>query len=249
MKKSRGLKIFLIVTLLVSLQIPSIAVTTGVVNTDTVRVRSKATTDSSIVALVSIGDEITIIEENENWYKVEAKDDDGNDVEGYIRKDLLTVEGDVPTSVTPSDNKEDEPEVAPSEPEEPDASDDPEDAEQPGESEVPGETQQPDETENPGENEGTDDVENSTGEAPAENNTMVDEKETKTISTLKSTGGLYAGKTMQLAEQIMIKILPSANSTNIAKIEANTQITVLEVINNWSRIETEGACGWVRIDQ
>ena len=61
MRKNKILKTFIAIILLISLETAAIAAGAGVVNVDTVRVRKKATTDSGIVVLVSIGDKITII--------------------------------------------------------------------------------------------------------------------------------------------------------------------------------------------
>ena len=62
MKINKVLKILLSIVILINIGTSAIAATTGVVNKDTVRVRSKATTESGIVALVSIGDKVTIKE-------------------------------------------------------------------------------------------------------------------------------------------------------------------------------------------
>ena len=179
--KNKVVKILIVGILLVGIQLPIIAATTGIVNVDTVRVRKKATTDSSIVELVSIGDKITITGEEGNWYKVKV-----GTVTGYIRKDLLTVEGDVPTSTEPENNEE--------QPNKPD--------------ETPAEetTNEEDPSENtPAE------------EKPAQNDNdiSISEVKGKKISILKSAEGVSVGNTVQLAEELEIKILPSANSTNI----------------------------------
>ena len=74
-------------------------------------------------------------------------------------------------------------------------------------------------------------------------------KENKKISTIKLTEGVSEGGKVTLDHEIEIKILPSANSSNIEKLQEGTEVTVLEIINKWCRVETaEGACGWVRID-
>ena len=57
------------------------------------------------------------------------------------------------------------------------------------------------------------------------------------------------GQKMQLEAETKIKILPSANSSNIASLSANTEVTILEIINSWCRIEAGENVGWVRIDQ
>lgn len=213
MKKNKILKIFIAIILLISLETVAIAATTGVVNVDTVRVREEATTDSDIVELVSIGDKITITGEEGNWYKVKV-----GKVTGYIRKDLLTVDG----KVTPTE-----------EPEEPDSTT----------------TEPPVQTEEPNNNEDKETPGEVPTEQPTENYDVTVERNDTTISTIKNTGNLSVGKTLKLNQETKIKILPSANSCNIAKLPANTEVTVLEVINSWCRIETGEYAGWVRIDQ
>lgn len=229
MKKNKIVTIFIVIALLINIHIQVIAATTGVVNNDTVRVREDATTDSDIVGLVSIGDKVTITGEKDNWYKVKAKGDDGDDIIGYIRKDLLTVDDseNVPTSPSedkPSENKPDTENPSENKP----------DVETPSENE-------PD-AENPSE-----DVPNV--DTPDDNNTIEIQENSTEITTIKVTSRLSVGTKINLTEETKIKILPLANSTNIATLQPNTEATVLEVINNWCRIETEGECGWVRIDQ
>ena len=227
MKKNIIVKTLLIIILIVSVQLPVIAATTGVVNVDTVRVREKATTDSDIVELVSIGDKINIIGEEGDWYKVKV-----GKVTGYIRKDLLTVKGDVPTSTEPTKptNKE--------EPETP--------VEETPTEKVPNE-EKPDipAQETPNE----EPTETTPTEKPAETTDENVVKENKKITTIKLAEGVSEGGKVTLDHEIEIKILPSANSSNIEKLQEGTEVTVLEIINKWCRVETaEGACGWVRID-
>jgi len=258
MKKNKIVKIFIVILLLISMQIPSIAATTGVIKSDTVRIREDATTDSDIIGIISIGKKVTIIGEKNNWYRVKAKDDHGKSVEGYIRNDLLTVEGDVTTDVpneetpdtpqTPTENPIENNTTTPSEVI--DGNQNPVDntsnGEEPSENEpgenVPGE-------EVPGEDAPSENNPETPTEITTNSNITNVKDNDKTISTLKLTSGVNVGKKVKLTEETKIKILPSVNSSNIAKLSANTEVTILEVINKWCRVETEGACGWVRIDQ
>ena len=130
MKKNKILKIFVAIALLISIETSAIAATTGVVNVETVRVREEATTDSDIVKLVSIGDKITITGEEGNWYKVKV-----GKVVGYIRKDLLTVDGEI-VKVDDEENSSDSNQQEPSNGETP--TETPTETENP--EEVPGET-------------------------------------------------------------------------------------------------------------
>lgn len=254
MKTNKILKIFIAIILLVSIHSTVIAAT-GVVNSDTVRIREKPTTGSKIIGLVSIGDKMTITGEENNWYKVKGKDDHGNNVEGYIRKDLLKVEGELifeEKPEQPEENNNNDSNETPNQPEEPNTNSGEASGGGASGEETPngdGENNEETPNENP----------NNNGETPNENpedepnegaGSVKIEKDDRTISVMKAVEGVSAGQKLQLSEEIKIKILPSANSSNIAKLQANTEVTILEKINSWCRVETqEGACGWVRIDQ
>lgn len=224
MNKNKIVQTLFIIILIVSIQLPVIAATTGVVNVDTVRVREKATTDSDIVELVSIGDKINIIGEEGDWYKVKV-----GKVTGYIRKDLLTVKGDVPTSTEPTNNEE-----------KPETPVEKTPAEQVPNEEKPDTPAQETPNEEP--------TETTPTEKPAETTGENVVKENKKISTIKLEEGVSEGGKLVLNQEVEIKILPSVNSSNIEKLQEGTEVTILEIINKWCRIETaEGACGWVRI--
>ena len=59
---------------------------TGKITTETARLREQPQTDSKVLELASIGEEVEILEEVDEWYKVEYKN-----ITGYIRKDLIEV--------------------------------------------------------------------------------------------------------------------------------------------------------------
>ena len=62
----------------------SFATNTGKVTTETARLREKPNTDSKVLELITDGTEIVILEEENDWYKINYK----NTV-GYVRKDLI----------------------------------------------------------------------------------------------------------------------------------------------------------------
>lgn len=65
----------------------SFAGNTGKIITETARLRETPNTDSKVLELASYGEEIEILEEIEEWYKVKYKK-----ITGYIRKDLIEKE-------------------------------------------------------------------------------------------------------------------------------------------------------------
>lgn len=63
------------------------AANTGKITTETARLREQPQTDAKILELVSLGEEVEILEEVDGWYKVKYKN-----ITGYIRTDLIEVE-------------------------------------------------------------------------------------------------------------------------------------------------------------
>ncbi len=96
----------IIISLLCGLVICCIAVysfaTTGIVNTDTLRLRKNNSTDSSIITLLSIDEKVEILERTENgWYKVKYTDSKTNNVyEGYVSGEYITVKEEIKTPPT-----------------------------------------------------------------------------------------------------------------------------------------------------
>ena len=60
----------------------------GKVNQETIRMRKDASTDSNILTLISLNEEVEILSEENEWYKIKYKT-----YTGYIRKDMLDVQG------------------------------------------------------------------------------------------------------------------------------------------------------------
>lgn len=62
------------------------ATNTGKITTETARLREQPQTDSKVLELASLGEEVEILEEVDGWYKVKYKN-----ITGYIRADLIEV--------------------------------------------------------------------------------------------------------------------------------------------------------------
>ena len=84
MKKSIVISLLTVITLF-GTALCSFA-STGVVTTDTLRLRKEASTESATVALLSIDDEVEILEEEYGWYKVKS----GENV-GYVAAQYINV--------------------------------------------------------------------------------------------------------------------------------------------------------------
>jgi uncharacterized protein YraI len=69
--------------------------TVATVQTQTLRVRDEASTDSDILSLVGEGEDLTITEELDGWYKVEVDNE-----EGYVSAEYVTISQKLPTAMT-----------------------------------------------------------------------------------------------------------------------------------------------------
>lgn len=92
MKKIKNLAIFILMITIIMILNTEVEATTGKINSETVRVRSEASTKSSIVTQLDKNDEIEILEQSEGWYKVTFTKS-GEKITGYISEKLVDVEG------------------------------------------------------------------------------------------------------------------------------------------------------------
>ena len=96
-----AIMVFMVGTLIMC---QNVFATNGTTTKETVRMREKASTDSKTVLLLSIDKEVEIVSEDGEWYKVKYKED-GNTYTGYIRSDMLKVEGKDESKTTSEEKK------------------------------------------------------------------------------------------------------------------------------------------------
>ena len=68
-----------------------VGIRTATVNTTTLRIREEANADSTILGLVPMGDQLTVVEETDEWVKVSIEEGDG-----WVSKEYVTVYTDFP---------------------------------------------------------------------------------------------------------------------------------------------------------
>lgn len=86
MKKNSKIKNILIATSVLSIAlIGEVKAYPGKVSTETLNLRNKPTTDSNIISLLNEGEELDIISEEGDWYKVKYKDQEGYASKKYIK--------------------------------------------------------------------------------------------------------------------------------------------------------------------
>ncbi len=105
MKKSIVISLLTVMTLFCT-AIYSFA-STGIVTTDTLRVRKEPSTESSILGLISIDDEVEIIGEEENgWYKIKYENGTGYVAAQYINVRAQANQNNTNTSLNEGTNEE-----------------------------------------------------------------------------------------------------------------------------------------------
>ncbi len=105
MKKSIVISLLTVMTLFCT-AIYSFA-STGIVTTDTLRIRIEPSTDSTILGLLSIDDEVEIIgEEEHGWYKIKYEDGTGYVAAQYINVRTQANQNNTNTSLNEGTNEE-----------------------------------------------------------------------------------------------------------------------------------------------
>lgn len=77
----------------------SLAANTAKISVETANLRETADQNAKILELLSMNEEVEVIEKTGDWYKVKAKG-----ITGYLRQDLITVNGEVEEENTTSDD-------------------------------------------------------------------------------------------------------------------------------------------------
>ena len=98
-KKTRNILLMALLSVCLILAGTSVYAATGETINNSTRIRKEASTNSGIVEEVAAGNKLEITSEKGNWYKVKFRTTNGM-VEGYVRKDLLKVEGEKTTKST-----------------------------------------------------------------------------------------------------------------------------------------------------
>ena len=93
--KSMLIIVFICIFNLFFMNHSSLAATTGKINVETARLRREANANSEIVELISLNEEVEILQQAGEWYQIKYKD-----VTGYLRNDLVTVNENTGENVT-----------------------------------------------------------------------------------------------------------------------------------------------------
>ena len=197
--------------------------TTGKAINDTTRIRKKANTNSEVVAVMTKGEKIEILSEEDGWYKVEYKESDSK-ITGYVRNDLLDVEKTEKNEKANTESENQEKTQENSETQK---------VEEEKQEETSAETTEVVE-------ESTTSEETVSEDSVAENTATDFEINSETEEVI-----VEENSQLKLSADTDLQLLPVIFSCKTGKISANTNVTVLEVVGNWTKIESNDQEGWI----
>lgn len=208
----------------------SFAADTAKVSVETARLRKEASEDSTILELISLGEEVEILGQSGNWYQVEYKG-----ITGYLRNDLIQVDGEtqsngsetatsgetVDTSATAQNNTQTGNEAGTTSENNPQA-------------------------ENANNLAGTENTESTEPQNTTGEQANGDTTTTGTTDTTENEEDL-TGK-YQFTQDVEIKITPLINSLTVSSVKSGDTIEIQDKVNEWVLVSNENIQGWARFN-
>lgn len=208
----------------------SFAADTAKVSVETARLRKEASEDSTILELISLGEEVEILGQSGNWYQVEYKG-----ITGYLRNDLIQVDGEtqsngsetatsgetVDTSATAQNNTQTGNEAGTTSENNPQA-------------------------ENANNLAGTENTESTEPQNTTGEQANGDTTTTGTTDTTENEEDL-TGK-YQFTQDVEIKITPLINSLTVSSVKSGDTIEIQDKVNDWVLVSNENIQGWARFN-
>lgn len=227
MKKNKfSIRLLLIIlVLLLCIQIPTFAANKGKSTATNVRVRKSASTQSEVIDVLATGEEVEILTEEGNWYKVKAKGHTG-----YVSKSFINIDGNVQENnvqVQENNNQSQESNT------------------QNSNSQVTENNVVENNNQSSGNNA---EVNNEEQQSNPENTTNVENNNEQTVVN-QAQGNVNIVKNYKASENAKIYILPVLASEQIGEVKKDENVTVLENAGLWVFIQTSNLGGWVRIDK
>lgn len=99
MKSKKEIIVGIILAVLIILVSNKSMATTATVNTDTLKLRKEASTDSDVLSLLNLGEKLEVIEKAGDWYKVKV-----NNKTGYVSKDYIKVSEEISNNNVEEEN-------------------------------------------------------------------------------------------------------------------------------------------------
>lgn len=197
---------------------------TAKITTETLRLRKKPTTDSTILELISEGEKVEVLEsglgDDGNWYKVKYKTSEGN-ITGYVYGEFIKIEN----SNTQNTNKNTT------------------------NSNTNTNTNTSINTNNPTNTNkttnSTNTVENNIVENNISNNTE-NKPEENTEPEISNIEKIEINTDKTVNEETKLYIVPLINADRIHTVKKVQKLHIIQVLNGWAYVSTDNGYGWIR---
>lgn len=213
----------------------SFAADTAKVSVETARLRKEASEDSTILELISLGEEVEVLGQSGNWYQVEYKG-----ITGYLRNDLIQIDVEaqsngsetatpgetVDTSATIQNNTQAENETG---------------------------TTSEDNTQANSNQENTNNETNTGNAESTQTQNTSETQQTENTSNSQDTTANTENEedltgTYQFLQDAEIKITPLINSLAVANVKNGDKIEIQDKVNEWVLVSNENIQGWARFN-
>lgn len=211
---------------------------TAKITTETLRLRKKPTTDSTILELISEGEKVEVLEsglgDDGNWYKVKYKTSEGN-ITGYVYGEFIKIENNntqntnqnttnanTNTNTNTSTNNNN------------------------SINETTNSTNTVENTIINNEIENNT-VENNIVENNISNNTEAENKpEENAEPTISNIEKIEINTDKTVDEEIKLYIVPLINADKIHTVKKEQKLHIIQVLNGWAYVSTDNGYGWIR---
>ena len=213
----------------------SMAADTGKVSVETARLRNQASENSTILELISIGEEVEILGESNEWYQVRYKG-----ITGYLRNDLLDVEN---GALTSDNSGAEQVSTTPETPEnETENNASQTNSTEGAETQVDNQNSQDSTTSN-----NVIEGEQNASQGEVNQNTENTNQNVETAENLENANveedltGNY-----QLVADTDMKITPLVNSLSVENLKQGSTFKIEDKANDWVLVNSENNQGWIR---
>ena len=208
--------------LFVSLNTNSCMAKTATVSTETLNLRKEASTSSTVLELLDIGEKLEVLEEDGDWIKVKV-----NGITGYVNKSYVKVNDETTNTKNTETTK---PETTNAE------TINTETANTKPQNTIPEKTEET-------ENESVESIETIGNTSPQSQETPTTNASEEHNETLQ-TNLINQEVTVKVDSQV--SILPLINASKISTIKKDEKVTIIDEVNGWCYIQTEQISGWAR---
>ena len=226
-----------IIAIIVMIMIAGVcfAASTGTVTGDNLRLRSKASTNSTAIDVLNKGTKVNILSSEDDFYRVSV----GNQT-GYLSKEYVQTSNSKASNSTSSNssNKNKSSESS-------DTSSSNKSSESSDSSSSSKTSKSSDSSTNSNSTNTTDSSAKASNTDNADENTDTEGNANSSTTKVWSEETINKANTTSLNSKATLYVLPLLNSTKLGELDSGTEVLLISVNGKWAYIQTSSKSGWV----